>query len=321
MAAIAGAEQSGTEVPAPAARRAARRRSLPVWRWAILLVAGAYFLIPLYSALRFAGIKAFTQVASYQDFGSSFALSLRLAIIATVLTLVLMVPTTVYVYLRLPRVRRVMEAVTILPIIIPPIVLIIGVLKIAPGSLVGTPYLLGLEYVILAMPFAYRALDAGLRSFDVKTLVEASNSLGAGWPTTLWRVVIPNLRTAIPSATVLTIALVLGEYTMASLDNLPDLPGLDRELRAEQRADLGGGVAAGLVRHLDPAHADSDGRHPQRPQARRRPGHAVLRRHRGRPHHQGRARMTTNTAASAAATGSVPGSAAATRAHRSCCAR
>ena len=224
MAAIAGAEHTSPQAPVRATTHAARRRSLPVWRWAILLIAGAYFLIPLYSALKFAGFKAFTQVASYQDFGSAFALSFRLAVIATVLTLVLMVPTTVYVHLRLPRVRRIMEAITILPIIIPPIVLIIGVLKVAPGSLVGTPNLLGLEYVVLAMPFAYRALDAGLRSFDAKTLVEASNSLGAGWPTTLWRVVIPNLRTAMLSATVLTVALVLGEYTMASLDNFQTFP-------------------------------------------------------------------------------------------------
>ncbi len=190
----------------------------------ILLIAGAYFLIPLYAALRFSGLKAFTQVTSYPSFGSAFGLSLRLAVIATVLTLVLMVPTTVYVHLRLPRVRRVMEAITILPIVIPPIVLIIGVLKVAPGTLLGTPNLLGLEYVVLAMPFAYRSLDAGLRSFDVKTLVEASNSLGAGWPATLWRVVIPNLRTAMLSATVLTVALVLGEYTMASLDNFQTFP-------------------------------------------------------------------------------------------------
>jgi putative spermidine/putrescine transport system permease protein len=184
-----------------------------------MLLAGCYFLIPLYAAVRFAGFKAFTQVIGYQQFGPAFTLSLRLALIATVLTLVLMVPTTVYVHLRLPRVRRVMEAITILPIVIPPIVLIIGVLKVAPGSLLGSPNLLGLEYVILAMP-----LDAGLRSFDVKTLVEASNSLGAGWPATLWRVVIPNLRTAMVSATVLTIALVLGEYTMASLDNFQTFP-------------------------------------------------------------------------------------------------
>jgi putative spermidine/putrescine transport system permease protein len=135
-----------------------------------------------------------------------------------------MVPTTVYVHLRLPRLRRLMEAITILPIVIPPIVLIIGVLKVAPGFLLGTPNLLGLEYVILSMPFAYRSLDAGLRAFDVRTLVEAANSLGAGWPTTLWRVVVPNLRTAMLSATVLTVALVLGEYTMASLDNFQTFP-------------------------------------------------------------------------------------------------
>ena len=220
MATVATAEQVGAPVPSPAARR----RSLPVWRWVILLIAALYFGIPLYAGLKFAGFKAFTQVVGYQDFGSAFGLSLRLALIATVLTLVLMVPTTVYVHLRLPRVRRVMEAITILPIVIPPIVLIIGVLKVAPAFLISTPNLLGLEYVILAMPFAYRSLDSGLRSFDVKTLVEASNSLGAGWPTTLWRVVIPNLRTAMLSATVLTVALVLGEYTMASLDNFQTFP-------------------------------------------------------------------------------------------------
>jgi putative spermidine/putrescine transport system permease protein len=220
MAAIASSEQTETQ----SATALARRRSFPVWRWAVLLIAAAYFLIPLYAALRFAGIKAFTQVTSYQSFGSAFGLSIRLAVIATVLTLVLMVPTTVYVHLRLPRIRRIMEAITILPIVIPPIVLIIGVLKVAPGFLLGTPNLLGLEYVVLAMPFAYRSLDAGLRSFDVKTLVEASNSLGAGWPTTLWRVVVPNLRTAMLSATVLTVALVLGEYTMASLDNFQTFP-------------------------------------------------------------------------------------------------
>jgi putative spermidine/putrescine transport system permease protein len=223
MAAIASASQDAAQVPAPRPRTAARR-SVPVWRWVIMLAAAAYFLIPLYSALRFAGFRAFTQVTSYPSFGSAFLLSLRLALIATVLTLVLMVPTTVYVYLRLPRIRRLMEAITIVPIVIPPIVLIIGVLRLAPGFLLATPNLLGLEYVVLAMPFAFRSLDAGLRAFDVRTLVEASNSLGAGWPTTLWRVVIPNLRTAMLSATVLTVALVLGEYTMASLDNFQTFP-------------------------------------------------------------------------------------------------
>jgi putative spermidine/putrescine transport system permease protein len=214
MAAVAEV-QAGAKTPVT--RPVARRRSFPVWRWAILLVAGAYFLIPLYAALRFAGLKAFPDVFKQSGFVSAIGLSLRLAVVTTVLTLVLMVPTTVYVHLRLPAVRRLMEAITILPIVIPPIVLIIGVLKVAPGFLLSTPYLLALVYVILAMPFAYRSLDAGLRAFDLKTMVEASNSLGAGWPVTLWRVVLPNIRTSILSATVLTVALVLGEFTCASL--------------------------------------------------------------------------------------------------------
>jgi putative spermidine/putrescine transport system permease protein len=117
----------------------------------------------------------------------------------------------------MPAMRRLLESVTILPIVIPPVVLIIGVLQVMPLSLRASVWMLGLEYVILAMPFAYRALDAGLRAIDVKTLTEASNSLGGGLFTTLWRVLLPNLRTAVLSATILIVAMVLGEFTMASL--------------------------------------------------------------------------------------------------------
>jgi putative spermidine/putrescine transport system permease protein len=197
-----------------------RRPFIPagtIWRWVVLIVAGVYFLIPLWAALRFAGISAFGSVVSEDGFTSSLGLSVRLAVVTTVITIVLMLPTTVYVHLRLPKLRRLLEGITILPIVIPPVVLIVGVLQIVPGSLKNTPYLLSLEYVVLAMPFAFRAIDAGLRALDLKTIVEASSSLGAGWLSTLWRVVLPNLRTALLSAVVLTVALVLGEYTMASL--------------------------------------------------------------------------------------------------------
>jgi putative spermidine/putrescine transport system permease protein len=202
----------------------ARRGSFPAWRWVILLIAAVYFLLPLYAAVRFAGFSSFGTVFRQAGIGDALWLSVRLAIMTTLITLVLMVPTAVYVHLRLPALRRVLEGITILPIVIPPVVLIIGVLQVAPTSIKSTPWLLGLEYVILAMPFAYRAIDAGLRSLDIKTLTEASNSLGAGWLTTLWRVIVPNLRTALLSSTVLIVALVLGEFTMASLDLYQTFP-------------------------------------------------------------------------------------------------
>jgi putative spermidine/putrescine transport system permease protein len=202
----------------------ARRHGFPVWRWIVLIGAGIYFLIPLYAALRFSGFSTFGQVFSQVGFSDALILSVKLAVITTALTLVLMVPTTIYVHLRLPAIRPLLESITILPIVIPPVVLILGVLDISPANLKGTPYLLALVYVVLAMPFAYRTLDAGLRSLDLKTLTDASNSLGAGWPSTLWRVILPNLRTALLSATVLTVALVLGEFTMASLDQYQTFP-------------------------------------------------------------------------------------------------
>jgi putative spermidine/putrescine transport system permease protein len=208
-----------TTAPAPAetSDNSKRRAAPPIWRWAVLLVAGVYFLLPLYASIRFAGIKAFGSVFSQEGFGSALWLSVRLAAMTWVITMVLMIPTTVYVHLRIPGLRRVLEGITILPIVIPPVVLTVGVLQIAPGSLKSTPYLLGLEYVVLAMPFAYRAIDAGLRSIDLKTLTEAAGSLGAGWFSTMWRVILPNLRTALLSSTILIVALVLGEFTMASL--------------------------------------------------------------------------------------------------------
>ncbi len=205
---------------------------LRVWRAVVLFIAGAYFLIPIYAGLRFSlendaghlSLYAVKIIPSEPGFSQAFWLSMRLAVVTLALTLVLMVPTSVYVHLKFPKLRRVMDFVTVLPIVIPPIVLILGVLRAAPLWLRASPYLLSLVYVILSMPFVYRSLDAGLSALDLKTLVEASRSLGGNWLNTLWRVVMPNLRSALLSATVLTLALVLGEFTMASLDLWTTLP-------------------------------------------------------------------------------------------------
>jgi putative spermidine/putrescine transport system permease protein len=209
-----------------------RRRPLRVWRGVVLLIAGVYFLGPIYASVHFAlendaghfSLYAVKAIPSEVGFSAAFWLSMHVGLVTVVLTMALMVPTAVYVHLRLPKLRRLMDFVTILPIVIPPIVLALPITRDAPLWLRSSPYLLSLVYVILAMPFVYRSLDAGLSAIDLKTLVEASRSLGGNWFSTLFRVVLPNLRSALLSATVLTIALVLGEFTMASLDLWTTLP-------------------------------------------------------------------------------------------------
>jgi putative spermidine/putrescine transport system permease protein len=234
MAAVAG-EFAPQSLSSQGPRRVAGTRTKPrfaYWRWIVLLLTAGYFLLPLYAAVRFTlrGTSGGTTVAAYRGithqpgFTAALTLSLRLMAVTVVITLALLVPTVVYLHLRLPKLRRVVEAICLLPIVIPPVVLIVGVLQVAPVRLKATPYLLALEYVVLALPFAYRSLDAGLAAIDLKTLVDAARSLGSSWFSTLLRVVLPNMRSAVMSATVLTAALVLGEFTLASLDQYQTFP-------------------------------------------------------------------------------------------------
>jgi putative spermidine/putrescine transport system permease protein len=199
------------------------------WRWVVLLAAAAFFVLPIVASLEFSlrgthgsyDLSSYRQIPSMPGFGSSLWLSVKLALMTVGITLALLVPTMTLVHLRFPWLRRVIETITVLPLVIPPIVLVVGVLGAfsdnGPQWLMSTPVVLGFEYVILALPLAYRALDAGMSAIDLRTLVEASRSLGGGWATELFRVVLPNLRTAVLTACVMTVALVLGEFAMASL--------------------------------------------------------------------------------------------------------
>ncbi|MET8411194.1 ABC transporter permease subunit [Streptomyces sp. NPDC005195] len=212
------------------------------WRGVVLAFAGLYFLIPLAASLVFTvdvpnqGITfdAYSQIVGAEGFTSSLLLSLELAAATIAVVLLLMVPAMVALRLSAPKLRSVVEVICSLPLVVPPIAFVAGistVLKWGPEHLSHTPlfqtfvalqnpdfpFVLVLAYVVMALPFVYRALDAGLRAVDVRTLVEAARSCGANWPQALVRVVLPNLRGALLNASFLTLALVLGEFTVAQL--------------------------------------------------------------------------------------------------------
>jgi putative spermidine/putrescine transport system permease protein len=125
----------------------------------------------------------------------------------------------VWVRLKLRRLSRIVEFVCLLPLTIPAIVLVVGLfpMYIWLGTNVSDSILtLAFAYIVLVLPYCYRALDAGLGAIDVKTLSEAARSLGASWFSVMWRVIVPNISNAILNATLLSVALVLGEFTIAN---------------------------------------------------------------------------------------------------------
>lgn len=201
------------------------------WRWVILAIVGLYLLLPIVSMADFstrAGmdggrtLDAWKAIPSAPGLIDSVIVSLQLAVLAVIGILVLLVPTMIWVYIRIPALRRTLEVLCLLPLAIPAIVLVVGIAPLyrSLSQVFGSsPLSLAFVYVILTFPFAYRAIDGSLRSVDVHTLSEAARTLGASWPRTIMGVVIPNIKTGILGACVISIALVLGEFTIASLLN------------------------------------------------------------------------------------------------------
>src|SRR6266581_388527 len=174
-----------------------RRRRLNVFRYVVFTVFGAFFVLPLLALLRMSlepaagaggwSIAAWKQIVSYSVVGtpsliSRVAVTLELGVITAAAVLVLLVPTMNWI-----KQRNV------------------------------STLMLFWVYVILVLPYAYRALAAGLNTVDVKTLSEAARGLGASWFTVMFRVIAPNMRQGILNASLLAFALVLGEFPIAYL--------------------------------------------------------------------------------------------------------
>ncbi|HKW58549.1 MAG TPA: ABC transporter permease subunit [Candidatus Dormibacteraeota bacterium] len=219
------------------ARRGVHRTrwlKLQTFRYVVFALAAVYFLVPLGAMLEFSTrandgsrtLEYWKSIFDYKemvgfpiDNPTGIIASLQLAVITSLVMLALLVPTMVWVRLKLPRLSRIVEFISLLPLTIPAIVLVVGLypMYIWLGTNVSDSILtLALSYIVLVLPYAYRALDAGLGAIDVKTLSEAARSLGASWFAVMWRVIVPNISNAILNATLLSVALVLGEYTVAN---------------------------------------------------------------------------------------------------------
>ena len=212
-------------------------KSRRLWSWIVFGLGAAYFLLPLLATFVFSmqmrrgqlTFDAYLSVFSDNRFQSTFTYSLLCAVFAIVIGVVIVVPAAYFVRLRLQWLRPVMEFITLLPLIVPPIILVFGHIKLFNSSSIlpltnstfGTDLLLTCGYVTLAMPYMYRAIDTGLRTIDVQTLTEAATSLGSGPIRIMAQVIFPNIFVAVLSGAFLTFAIVIGEFVLASLLNRP----------------------------------------------------------------------------------------------------
>jgi len=234
MGSLGQAELVGEMIGGPPPAPVKRRRGRPqIWRIVIFVLAAIFFLVPLAAAFKYSlqqdhggyGFANYGEIINNKDVRAPLVTSLEIAAISAAVVILLMLPTVVWVRLKKPQATTAMELVTLLPIVIPPVVMAAGLEQFelnAPQWVIKDVFnhpLTGLIpfYVVLAMPFTYRAIDTGVRAIDLHTLVDASRNLGASWPSTLARIVLPNVQTAVLGAMFLTLALCLGEVVIATL--------------------------------------------------------------------------------------------------------
>ncbi|MDQ0320989.1 putative spermidine/putrescine transport system permease protein [Pararhizobium capsulatum DSM 1112] len=205
--------------------------------WIALAIGVIYFVVPLLGTFEFSlrmrrgeySFDAYQSVFSDMQFRETFGYSMMMALLTIIFGMLLIVPTAYWVRLRLPQIRPVIEFITLLPLVIPAIVIVFGYLRLynssswlpLTNSTSGTNALLMLSYVTLALPYMYRAVDTAMRAIDVATLTEAAESLGAKWPTIMFRCIFPNVMSGVLSGAFITFAIVMGEFTMAALLNRP----------------------------------------------------------------------------------------------------
>jgi putative spermidine/putrescine transport system permease protein len=230
---------------APKASRSSRRSGgRPRFgRTAVLVIAALYFIGPLVCSFLFTvdsdpakgfTFSAYSQIFSVAGLWPALKIWLLLAAATILVVFLLLIPTVIAVRLGSPRLRSVVEFVCMLPLVVPSIALTAGInilLRWGTEYLPPTPFwvtfvdmqngsfpvILLLAYVVMALPLAFRTLDSGMRAIDVRTLLEAAQNNGAGRARAIVTVILPNLRGAMLNAGMLTLALVLGEFTVSSI--------------------------------------------------------------------------------------------------------
>lgn len=207
----------------------------PATRWIIGVVLGLLFALPFVSTLlytlssddglsldRWVGLLDPANASTYAPVWTGLGNSLVLAVVTVLIVLLLLTPTMILVNLKFPRLRSVFEFAVLLPISIPAIVLVVGLTPIylQIGRTLGTgAWTLAFAYGVTVLPFAYRSIQASIDAIDMRTLSEAARSLGSSWPIVVLRVLAPNLRQGLLAASLISVAVVLGEFTIASLLN------------------------------------------------------------------------------------------------------
>ncbi len=166
-----------------------------------------------------------------------FWLSFKLAGLTTLILFFVSLPLAWYLATTRSRIKPVIEALTALPIVLPPSVLgfylLISLSQSSPlGELLASWFDITLVFnftglvvasCFYSLPFMVQPLQGGFESLN-PTMLEASYISGKSRMATLLRVALPNIKPALLTATIVTFAHTVGEFGVVLMvgGSIPD---------------------------------------------------------------------------------------------------
>lgn len=146
------------------------------------------------------------------SFAETLYITFKLAFITTVLLLFIGFPIAILLAFKNFKLKTFFEAVIALPLVLPPTVLgFYFLVLLGKINLAFTFKGLVMVSIVYSLPFMVQPIHSTLISFP-KDLIEASYTLGKSKLETFFKVVIPNIKSSIITAIVLTFAHTVGEF-------------------------------------------------------------------------------------------------------------
>jgi len=168
---------------------------------------------------------------------SPFILSFKLAFITTLILFFIGVPFAWYLSQTKSKIKPLLEAITAMPLVLPPSVLGFYLLwGLSANSVIGKFFsdyfnielvfnfkALVIGSVLYSFPFMVQPLQSGFESLN-KSMIEASFIAGKSKFVTLLKVALPNIKPSIITAIIITFAHTIGEFGVVLMvgGSIPD---------------------------------------------------------------------------------------------------
>ena len=154
-----------------------------------------------------------------------FLLSFKLALITTIILFIISLPLAWYLSQTKSRIKPILEAITALPIVLPPSVIGFYILwGLSLNSPLGGFFeeVFGIKLVFnftglviascfYSLPIMVQPLQSGFQSIN-KNMLEASYIAGKGKVQTILKVALPNMKPSLITALIVTFAHTVGEF-------------------------------------------------------------------------------------------------------------